>query len=502
MIWDSRSDINFSFDFQKHLKTNSKKYIMNNWFKYSTSNNLALNDIYNKGGAIWITSEGDICYRFSLYGRIHTAPISKINLVLSSFLGYSVQITTKEKKITIKKPKLNDKNEDQKEIVLKPIVSFISIMELLLVEDEKFNPFQRSEFYTENGLIYRNTFKPSIYLSQEVENLTYKKSIILQYIYYLSNYDKLKFKYFMNWLAIFFQELSSRTNIALVLLGGKDSRKEILFDEIIQPLFGEEYTRKIGDDTLKSNQLTSIFKNKLFYNFNKISKTSLEDKKTQQIINDILEKFDLYVDNGKNTLEKIKIHGQTLITIDEPKISYIDRDYEYYTVFKVPDNMKKFHLSKDTVGKEATESSITDKNKFIDLIRNDLENFSKILKSYQIDYEGFYKPFMNDDKDKIQNSLEDKLKAFTNAILLEDESFFKPIEKSDFSLYDELINDIKEHKIKQQNLIKCFDILYKEEGISHPKTLMVKLRKINESFFEVKAIKTGTGGIKYYEIPR
>jgi len=62
-------------------------------FAYYFTINDRIIEAFN-GGVIWLTSNGDICYRFAPNGKVHTAPIAKINLVFSNFvLQYNIFIT-------------------------------------------------------------------------------------------------------------------------------------------------------------------------------------------------------------------------------------------------------------------------------------------------------------------------------------------------------------------------------------------------------------------------
>jgi len=252
-IWKngvSSDDVYFYFKDISYTVNGNSCYQQDNWVKKVTSQvsfaySLAISDkiniIQSRGGALWLTANGDICYRFSPLGRVHTAPIAKINLIFSNFLNCNFRISQSIPKSTILKEQGEKFNNDNK------FTLFIN--QLLLVEGEEFNPHIEQEFYQNqnDGLVYRNTFKPSNFLQllpmvpQEgyEEKTTYytqnepNKSITLQYLYYLCGYKEDRFNYLVNWLASFFKNLSIRSKTILVLYGDSHSGIDILFNNII-----------------------------------------------------------------------------------------------------------------------------------------------------------------------------------------------------------------------------------------------------------------------------
>ena len=71
----------------------------------------------------------------------------------------------------------------------------------------------------------------------------------------------------------------------------------------------------------------------------------------------------------------------------------------------------------------------------------------------------------------------------------------------DNSLFLEVKNDFEHNVIKQKNLIKLFDILYKNTQISsNARGLMARLRKYKNDIFSTKNINSKSGGIKYFRL--
>lgn len=493
----------------KNIRYNTDEntfYIQNNWFKEANYAGDLVSDpaipkevnlIDLKQGAIWLTSNGDICYRLSPLGKVHTAPISKINIIFSNFLNLNFTISQTVPKVLFMskiKKLLNDENK-----------FILHINQLLLVEAEKFNPHITQEFYYNkiDRLFYRNTFKPSSFLQifptisydsytqvntryniypKQAENpYEYRpdKSITLQYIYYLCNYNTDRFKWLINWLASFLKNLSNRSDSILVLYGSSNAGTDILFNHIISPLFGKEYTFKITNNTPIGKYDSKFVNEKLFYNINNISQSTADNEKTTVFLQKLLPENQKY--------------AQLLITTDEPIIPY--NNIDNYTVFHVSQVIDKIYIPDWFNPSDKTKMS---KQKLIDSISDDLKNFAHTLKVYPSNQESHH-PFVGDDKNFINNTLEDKLKAFVDAIKKMDMNYFKPLQNENHNLYSELKKDFDRHLIQQPNLKKSFNILYPDDKFES-RTLMKQLRSIDELFL-TKNVKSYTAGKKYFKIP-
>ncbi len=487
------SFFNLNYD-QNMMKWYEKKYYNNMGY-----DNGVLKTFSDKGGAIWLSAEGNIYYKLSLNGNIHTAPIRKINLVLSNFLKRNVKIVYIMPRIKLSKTKAED-------IDITRVVNLIHINDLLLIEGETFNPTENKEFFLINDLWYRNTFKPTYFLSlffKKNDDLTsifsdsifcYKDSIIVQYLYYLSNYNKDKFLYLINWIAVFFQKLSDRRDTLLVFLGNKNSGKDIFFEEIIKPLFGKEYCLNITDDIFESKYLKKKLMNKLFYNFKNIS--DIKNKKKNNLLKRLIYSSSFDIEDSE-----IKFYGQKIITIDEPYLPYIDDDYKDYVVFKVPENINAMYIPPNFL-KKISNLEEFNKAKLIEHIKQDLVNFTFILRNHKVDFEILKNNINYDDKKYINHTLEDKVRAFVNAIKSGDISYFKSIEKINPELFEEIEKDYENQKIKQKNLMKCFSALNTSDDISGSRKLMKELRKNDKEYFAESKIISGSGGVKYYKFSK
>ena len=484
------------------------KYEINNWFYISyelifpslesndcpeslniTNTRDCLCRINKKNVAIWLSTKGEIQYRLEPYGEIETASKTNASLIISAYCNEPFEIVYTK----FKSKSFENANK-------------ISIYELLLVEKHKFDPYQPKEFFYKiekekskvlgfeqvkliRKLAYINSFKPSMYLQLTIdEKFQVSPSIILQYIFYLSNYNKERFNYILNWLASFFKNLQNKSNIILVLIGKKTSGKELFFDEIISPLFGKEYCIKITDYNLDSKNHDLLVKDKIFYNLHNLSTVSIDKKKNQNFLKDLVAEDRIYIENNESIL-----YGQTLITSDDEDIPFLDNISSNYTIFKIPDNIESIYLNDKFI--EEMESYTLK-----ELIRCDLKNFCQILKSHSINKSILYKKFESDDKHKIQLSLVDKLNNFHKAIITSSEETLNKISNSNNKLYQEIKADFHENKIKQKNVFLYFLLLYPEEKTISSKALMSYLRNIDNEFYGKDKLLNGKSGLKYFSI--
>jgi len=458
-----------------------------------TNTQVNLCKINQKGAAIWISTTGNIQYRLTIDGEIKTATSKKISTILSAYCGEFFNII-KEKSI----PRKRD--------------GTISIYDLMIVEGRKFDPYQSKEFFSlqeakekalgfsniqhNRNIFYINGFKPSYYhclnVNQENNNeVNTKSSIILQYIYYLANYKHSRFEYILGWIASFFQDFKNKSKTALILIGNEASGIELLFKNVIAPLFGEHNTIKISDHNLNIKNQYLLIENKLFYNLHNLSVTTMENKKNISFIDTILLDDVIKIEVNQQKIVDLSLYGQTLIT-SEKEVSYISTSKHHkYKVFKVPNDINNIYLNDDLKTKKQNST-------LVDMFSNDLKNFSMILRLFSLTSDEYIK----DDRDEFNISLDDILSKFDRILMYGKYQELEKIEldEASFLLYKELKKDFEKKQIKQKNIFKFFMLLYPNTEIKSPRTLMKKLRKIKPNFYARKELKNGEHGLKYFNI--
>lgn len=483
-----------------------KNYDMNNWiFMYPAPNKsffyppqyYILHKLHQKGGALWLNANGDICYRLSIYEDIHVTTCEKASRVLSNFLGEDIVIG---KTNHIRKSNNTYQDPIKKiEISEQSTTIYLSIHDLLLVRIEMFDLYSNTEFQRLNNVIYRNTLKPSTYMISNSSE-PQKPSIILQYLYHLANYNQERFYFLLDWLAsCYCQNFLPGVNTNLVLIGNKKTGVNLLFDLIIRFLFGISNCISVTYDFLQINNLHYALSNKLFYNLDNIGTQVNHDQKSKRILNTLINEQKVYSSSfNKTTSEETYIQGRFLITERDTTIPYLNKENKNFILFKVPDDIETIFLPENMKYSD-TEFDTIEKYLYRSCYQ-DLGNFSNILKSHITDIDSMDNFInMQDDRDLLQQSIDDKLKAFHTAIISMDKAYFEKIKNIDADLYQEIIQDFEAKRIKQPNLLPCFKYIYGKDENLTSRTLMTALRKFNPTFYSTKTMGIGTGGIKYFK---
>jgi len=445
-----------------------------------------LDRLSNRKTSIWLNAKGDICYRFGITEKNHINIPSKASIAISNLLNIDITIGAKEQST---RSVVVTSNEP-----LPPM--YLCINDLLLINDEEFRPDIKKEFFgkTSSNLVNRNTFQPSEYLlATSLTSPDTKNSTIGQYIFYLAGNDETKFHYIMDWLATFFQDFSKKSQHTLILIGKDTSGIDILFKEIIKPLFGELYCSTLNDGRLNSANLPDFINEKLFYNIDNISNESLSNKNIEKLLKNLVHnKEDLIDIQYKNTIVETKIFGQVLVTATSSNLPFVDSKNKNYTVFLVDNDIEKNFTPQVSIPDKRRKIT---KNELVNKIRQDLDNFSNILKCY-ISPPNIAN--VKDDKSSMIINDSDKLKAFCNAVVDKNIQYFEKLQDINRTFYNELIEDFDKNKIKQRNLLKCYNAIYTTDSVHSAKTLMVKLREINNSFFHKDSLQSMSGGTKYF----
>lgn len=442
-------------------KIDFSKYKFNNWL--FSKDNKTLKNIFEKGGAIWLSNEGEISYRFKEDGAVTTQTHSKANIVFSNYLNHEIKL-------------INGTKEHQADI---------KATDLIMVNETDFNPFKLEEFFQVNNLYYRNTFKPSSYLQIKADE--YKEPIaILSLIKHLVNGNEEYYEYFLNWLAHFFQTLK-KSHVSIVLRGNQGAGKGILFNEVIKKIFGNDYCIQVNDKALNTNFLGGIVESKLFYNLDEISHNVAGNKNIKNFLKALVTNDTITAEKKHKNMDKeTKLYGQVLITSNEPYIIEVETSDRRYSIFSTGDSLNKC----DSLGYESNTNLVAE-------IQKELIDFCKYLKSYKVDIVKANTALDTAEKKALVNSTNDKFKLFVNAIKNKDINFFNELEEENSHLYNTLIADFEKDRIQKENLTKYFNELFEEEIKS--KTLNTKLRAIEPILFDNENI-TKSNGSRYYKI--
>ncbi len=438
------------------------------------------------GVAIWLNSKGDLCYRLSPDGEVITNSLSKASIVFTSLLHKNINIVRWHDKLF--------KDEDSYSLRVdnsKP--QYIVTMFLKMVQKEAFNPAAREEFFLKNNLYYKNIYRPSKYrLNLDDYYQPSKNSLIIFFLCQLANEDEDRFHYIFNWIANLFINLK-KSKSSLIFYSKDETCLNILFEQIIQPLFGVKFSVKINEEELASN-FPSVLENKIIYNFNNITSYKIHNEKASSFSQKLLYSDEMFFKKNSNQVSEIETYGQTLITTTTPYIPLIDTNINNFSVFEVK-NFDIEAFNKQIVQLGLLNSSLSES------IENDLLNFAYMLRYYDIDTEKANKPYENnDDRDVIIDCNKDILELFMDALKNKDEIFFQKVQV-DRKLFDNLVSDFKKDRVDRINLIDYFTLVFESTTYKSNRSLLkgFKENDATKSFFSDENVLSSSGR-KFFKI--
>lgn len=394
--------------------------------------------------------------------------------------GKKVRIATEKIERLKQKLRLNDE-----EFKLSNNTQYIYTDKLMTIYKEKFEPSARSMFFDEiKGLTYKNSYSPSVYMVKTFENqekplqTNNNDSIILRFILALTKYNLNKAKDILIWLARNFLTLFKEPT-TLVLYSKNDVYTNIFYKQIVEPLFNEEFCLEINDDTLKQKKINSLLNNKVIYYFKDISSTTFLNAPIKDLTDTLLNCDDYNLFN-----KKINTKANILISSTSKHIPLISNEINSIVV-DVNDNIDDFSNDIKILGK-----NITNKYDMAKLIKDDLDNFAKILRSmdinklYNCSYSPLYtkmeNPNITESEKEFQESILDSdteiLELFWVALVNRDKTKF---EKLKINLYNTLSGDFSNHRILGINLLSYFSAMF-GEGIYNSNRALLQASKAED----------------------
>ena len=484
----------------------NKTFNHNNWLK--NKGNVALSILDEYGISIYLGVKGEIYYRLSPTEKYEsTKDFKSLENIFKNITGEDIDLSAfykKEKVLTI---------ENGLEEKLK-----ISQEDLKLVIAEVFNPFNNDEFILQDNRTYKlNNFKPSVYMLLEHElnqelifNL--ENSAIGKLILHLVDNNINRLYFVANWLAYFFQGLK-KSQVALVLLGEQGAGKGIFFNEVIKPLFGEDFVKTINDKSLNTNYKGSLVENTLFFNLDEISAKNSSSASIKNFLKALVTNASITAEKKFKNLEKeTPIYGQILITSNELYALEIEPSDRRFTVFSTSGNLS--HCNFLDYG---------DYESLLNAIKNELELFAIYLKNYPIDEKNANTALNTTEKDelirqyqmkqykemlKLQpkqpklTKLQQNIIEFVEAIRFRNWNLFNTIiDENKLQLKQEIFWDLQNNLFKVDNLLPAFQALYGKRFFTSTSELLRELQKYNSSLFgmhNIKMYKNSNNELKEY----
>lgn len=435
----------------------NKKFMINNWLKVHNTSEL-LHYLWIEGGAIYMQN-GLFWYRQSVETAFEKMPKSQVQDALANILGKQINIgQTDEHKI--------------------------KVFDLLNVENTRFNPFAKSEFYSENGVIYRNSFRPTQYMELEKSQEFKEPKAIFALIRNLVVKED-RFDYFINWFAHFFQTLK-KTPVAVVIKGPQGSGKGILVDEIITPLLGEKQCFQINDKTVRTNYMGSIVEGRLFINCDEITHNASDNKTLKNFLKMLItNKKGSFEKKYANIEEETLLYAMLLFTSNAALPLEIEHGDRRFTVFKSGKNLFLLNF----LGYGSAEN-------LIEAIKAELEDFALYLLNYNVDVAKASFPMNTPEKEAMVGSTNDKFLNFYQALKTKNIAHFLDLKFDNPAIYNEVVLAFRDNRISRTMIRDVFNAL-EDEHIS-TKKLMARLRSIDTDFFGDQNMKKRADGNPMY----
>lgn len=357
---------------------------------------------------------------------------------------------------------------------------YILVLQIPSVEAEVFNPKQK-EFFEENGMLYKNSFVYTDYLSKRFDDLKTDESsfdcFILDFLENITNENSFDIKNkpltnaIFDWLSSFFYTMES-SNVALVLNGNKEITNGIFWKKLIQPIFGyEPFSITINNEVLKQ-PISEIVKEKIFFNIVDFDPTPDNIGKINQLLHAIL--IDKYVLNSKQI--RIPVYGQLLITATDT-LSHMRKYYSQFEYIVAQDeNIIIDNLANNIIDLELkfTDKELAIVSTYLALFNHDI-NYKHIIVSSineKVTEESI------EDKIDIDKAIDEFIQSIKN---LDIEYFFK-VEEVNEILYKELTDSLNIGVIVREDLCFYFNCVIGKTVFSDNKIFLKFLKEKDELF--------------------
>lgn len=445
----------------KNIKYDPQWFEANNWISPNTESNKTIKLLDGKGASIWLAKDGEIWLRTDPHEIPVKVPASRARLVLGNMIRKKIKIIS------------GGKEDDPVDI---------SELDLLLVIKDIFDPFRREEFFERGNAHYRNTFKPTKFMTISAQPLP-EPNAILSLIQHLSRDH---YSWVINWLAQFFQTLK-KSQVSLVMRGTQGAGKGILWNEVIEPLFGTEATIQVNDKALETNFLGGIVEGRLFFNLDEISHNIAGNKKIKNFLKALVTNQSIITEKKHQNIEgETSLYGQVFITSNEPYVIEVEPEDRRFTVLLTGEKLSGVNF----LGYGSYEN-------LSNAIKRELPLFANYLKGYATDIEMANTALETKEKRALIHATNDKFTMFADAIKKKEIDFFLSLEEDSLIMFNEIKEDFEKQRICQPRLRIYFKELFDEDITS--KKLMDRLRAINPIVFDDTSI-IKSNGKKYFKL--
>lgn len=408
-------------------------YTINNWLVYEMPSFEKM--IQDKGAAIWLNEKRKICFRHSINSEIHENLTPSALSDLLGTVGYSHLEVFVDNESDIQ-PRL------MKQVAL-----------------TSYNTSASKEFYTdENRKFCRNLYIPSKFLASKPNRDSEMPLITWNFLNFLMNASQDGVEYFLDKFANHVQTYSGG-NVQLVLKGTQPEARNILYEYMLEPLYGENNSARISDEELDKSFLDRAI-NKTLICIDKLPIESVNPKAIHKQLQKLIkEKAD---------------HTMILITTSEIEGLGIERNPGAFTVIDCDNDLAKTNYlgtgSYDNLGQQLKDS---------------LQEFHDYLYYRDVNYENITTALETEAKDLIMSATMNRVDTFVKAIKTKDIGYFEAFNNTvNTKFYLELRENFFKGVVSKAGLTKYVNAL---EGESFSaKAFLLRLRACDNAFFNDK----------------
>ena len=389
--------------------------------------------LHDKGIGIWLNPNGKFSLRYAVDGTIEeNITASLLGDLISNAMGSSAIIVDR------------DHDADIQHRMLK------------VVNQTSYNPYQVKEFYTDkNGNTIRNLYNPSSYLRSDYFGSQKVPLIMDRFFKHLLTDNEDEINYFLDELANHFQTFKGGIN-PIVLRGTDHEVRDVLYEFILKPIFGESNSVRISDEELDTKFLSRT-DNKLLVFIDKVPvETSSRKAMSRQF---------------QTLFKKRPEHTMIVVATNEIDGLGIERNPGGFSVLSCDNDICKSNYletgSYQNLSKEL-ECALEDFTDHLFYRKDDIEHLSLVINTPA--------------KDSIMAATVNRIDTFIVAIKTKDVSYFESLNNTVHTgLYQELRENFFKDVVSKAGLAPYINALEGEEFSS--KAIMVKLRAADKNFF-------------------
>lgn len=367
-------------------------------------------------------------------------------------------------------------------------INSLSIDQFPMVMGEEFGPDKKIAFFpTKNGLLMRNSYIPTKYMTEPMFQYDINNSFIMSLIPFMAKNDLTQVMNIFTWLAHSFN-LVKKLSFALVLHSEDDNYMKLFYEEIIVPYFNQGHCEKIDNDKLDKKSLSNQIDETVIINFHNVLTPTILNTPAKELTRRLMHK-----DDYKLNTKVITTVANLLITSTSKYIPLIARNVPCVLV-EVESSLEAFCKDKNIENDPYVVAK---------LIKEDLRNFSCILRSIDLNTLNniLHLKYYNGSNIDIMDGDTDLLKVFDSSIKNRDKVLFKIIETKSPEAHCTLIDDLDKNRVAQAKLLEYFSLLFGKGIYKSNRALIAALKVIsrtNEPFENERTFQIGK--IAYYKL--